>query len=197
SNEITTPYDITDENYDEEMPPLLLKLCEKVSGRMKRDGVYAGTLSVIVKTDDFHRRSMQQKLGDVSNDPDIFYAAASALMEKLLRGEEGLFASGTGGVRLVGVGASDLDNGTYRQMTLTDIINGADELTEGSAKEEACSGAGETGTVPAGSSEPEAEADIAEEPADLRAQALAEMLQGLQDRFGSKIVQKGPENLSH
>ncbi len=184
SNEVTTPYDITDENYDDEMPPLLLKLCEKVSGRMKRDGVYAGTLSVIVKTDDFHRRSMQQKLTDASNDPDIFYAAALALMEKLLRGEDGLFAAGTGGVRLVGIGASDLDKGAYRQLTLTDIINKAEGLktAEAGRPDETC---------------PDEEADASGEPDDQRTRTLAEMLQGLQERFGSKIVQKGPENLLH
>ena len=104
SNEVTTPYDITLDNYEREMLPLLRKLSEKVAGRLRKDGFYAGTVSVNVKTSDFVRRSIQAKLPGKDKD-----------------GQEGLLHH-TAGIRLVGVGTSDLDHGEYRQMSLEDLL---------------------------------------------------------------------------
>lgn len=123
SNEETTASDITAENYAAEMPPLLRKLADKVAGRMQRDGVFAGTIGVMVKTNAFKRRSMQLKLGDSTNNADRIYETAASLMERFLLGEDGILTETGSGVRLVGVAASDLDSGEYRQMTLEDLLD--------------------------------------------------------------------------
>ncbi len=145
SNEITTPYDITLENYEKEMPPLLKKLSEKVAGRLRKDGFYAGTVVVTVKTSDFVRRSIQAKLPDPTNRSEILYQEAERLAGILLLGKdkdviagrkeagrsrtaeksnaprEGLLLHGNG-IRLVGVGTTDLDHGQYRQLSLADLM---------------------------------------------------------------------------
>ena len=119
SNEWTTSSDITQETYEAEFMPLLHHLCDKVAGRLQRDGVYGKTVVVTVKTDDFRRRSAQRQLRDASNRTEILFQAAAGLADKLLLGEKGLFAEGAG-VRLVGAGVTDLDDGAYRQMSLLD-----------------------------------------------------------------------------
>ena len=121
SNEYTTSSDITADTYEAEYLPLLQHLCEKVAGRLQRDGVYGKTVFVTVKTDDFRRRSAQRRLTDPSNNARILYQTAAALSDRLLLGEKGLFAEGAG-VRLVGAGVSDLDDGTFRQVSLFDLM---------------------------------------------------------------------------
>ena len=130
SNEVTTPYDITLSNYEKEMLPLLKKLSEKVAGRLQKDGFYAGTVVVTVKTSEFVRRSIQAKLPDPTNRGEILYAEAKRLAGQLLLGDrkdgkdgqEGLLHRTTG-IRLVGVGTTDLDHGEYRQMSLADLLS--------------------------------------------------------------------------
>lgn len=120
SNETTTAEDITEENYAEFLPPILKRLSGKVASRMQRDGVTALTIGVMAKTSDFRRRSRQLTLHDSTNDPEIIFRTAEQLMQELLLGEEGIFSRGQG-VRLVGVSASNLDNGEYRQISIFDM----------------------------------------------------------------------------
>ena len=68
SNETTTRSDITFDNYEKEMPQTLKWLSESVARRLQRDGVFASTVSVSVKTDTFQRRSKQMGIGDSTND---------------------------------------------------------------------------------------------------------------------------------
>ncbi|MDO4418702.1 MAG: DNA polymerase IV [Eubacteriales bacterium] len=119
SNEYTTSSDITQETYEAEYLPLLQHLCDKVAGRLQRDGVFGKTVVVTVKTDDFRRRSAQCRLPDATDRPEILYQTAVSLSDKLLLGEHGLFAEGIG-IRLVGAGVTDLDHGDFRQMSLLD-----------------------------------------------------------------------------
>lgn len=117
SNETTLPFDITEANYRKEMPPVLSHLAEKVAGRLARDGVYAKTIGVMVKTDDFRRRSRQRSLAQSTNGREEIKKEAAALMDELLLPPKGLFAEHTG-IRLVGVSCTNLDHGEYRQMNL-------------------------------------------------------------------------------
>ena len=119
SNEWTTSSDIRQETYEAEYLPLLRHLCGKVADRLQRDGVYGRTVVVTVKTDDFRRRSAQKQLPDASNTAEDLYDAAVSLSDKLLLGEHGLFAGGAG-IRLVGAGVTNLDDGSYRQLSLLD-----------------------------------------------------------------------------
>lgn len=119
SNETTTPFDINSDNYKEAAPPIVAHLSEKVAQRLQRDGVFAATLGISVKTDEFHRRSRQRKLNDPSNDPKLFIQVANELLKELLTGTDGIFAGGHG-IRLIGVSATNLEHGTYRQLSLFD-----------------------------------------------------------------------------
>lgn len=120
SNETTTRSDINFSNYEKEMPGILKWLSESVSKRLQRDGVFASTVSVSIKTDSFQRRSKQVGLGDSTNDQEVLLKTSLRLMDELVLGENGIFAQGFS-IRLVGVGASDLDKGEYRQMSLFDL----------------------------------------------------------------------------
>ena len=118
------------------MPPVVRKLSESVSRRMKRDGVYGSTVTVSVKTSDFKRYSRQTKIADSTNDSDIIYDNAMILLGNLLTGESGLFEQDVH-IRLVGVGLDHLDDGSYRQGTLFDwVTTGQKELKEEKANEE-------------------------------------------------------------
>ncbi len=130
SNETTTPQDITIENYDVMFPPIVKELSESVSRRMKRDGVYAKTCTIMVKTDEFQKRSMQMAMPEITNEEKIIYDTAMLLADKLLLGEHGLFTR-IHGIRLVGVKASDLDNGEYHQMSLFEALQEQENYLEG------------------------------------------------------------------
>ncbi len=122
SNETTTRSDITSGNFDTDMPPIVRYLSDKVSGRLKRDNVYGGTISVQVKTSEFKRFSRQMKLMDSTNDADVIYENAMLLLGNLLTGENGLFEDDIH-IRLVGVGVDNLDDGSFRQGTLFEWVN--------------------------------------------------------------------------
>lgn len=119
SNETTLSEDIDRDNYEAEMPMRLRYLADKVSGRMQRDHIFAGTIGVMIKTDDFRRHSRQLKLADSTDNGDLLFEVSDLLMRQMLLGEDGIFAKGRT-VRLVGISASGLDKGEYRQMSLFD-----------------------------------------------------------------------------
>lgn len=121
SNETTTPYDINEENFEAAAIPLLEHLADKVAARMVKDGVYANTIGVVVKTDSFARRSRQMTLNTSTNQAGMIREYAGKLLRELLFGEKGLFAGGDQ-VRLIGVSATNLDDGNFRQMSLEDLF---------------------------------------------------------------------------
>ena len=122
SNEQTTAQDITLGNYREQLYPLLKHLSEKVALRLQKDQVFAATISVSVKTGSFRRRSIQSKRSQHTNSGEVIYTEACELAEKLLLSHpEGLLQSGET-LRLIGVGASDLDHGEYRQLSMEDYL---------------------------------------------------------------------------
>ena len=130
SNETTLAADITENNYEQEVPQILRALCGKVAARMRTDDVYASTIAVNVKTDRFVRYSKQMKLPDSTNTSERIYEIATLLMKRLLYGEQGSF-SGHFSIRLIGVSATNLDKGTYRQMSLFDLMGqGTDAHTK-------------------------------------------------------------------
>lgn len=137
SNEMTTAVDITRENYAREMPPLIRELSRSVSRRLKRDGVRAFTVGVMVKTDSFKRHSRQIKLPDSTDKEQIIEKTAGTLMEQLLFGRGGLFQKGNR-IRLAGVFATGLDRGNYHQISLMEALeNMKSAEMERSAREKA------------------------------------------------------------
>jgi DNA polymerase-4 len=136
SNETTLPGDITSVNFDTDLPPVVRHLSEKVSGRLKKDGVFGGTVTAQVKTSDFKRFTRQIRLSESTDSADVIYENAMLLLGNLLSGENGLFEEGTG-VRLVGVGVDNLDNGEFRQVNLFDwVATGKEEIRREKIKEE-------------------------------------------------------------
>ncbi len=119
SNETTTKNDITIDNYISDLPPVVKRLSDKVSMRLKKDGVFGQVVSAQIKTSDFKRFSRQMKLDQSTNDGAVIYENAMTLLGNLLTGENGLFDRGIK-LRLVGVGVDHLDRGEYRQENLFD-----------------------------------------------------------------------------
>ena len=119
SNETTLKNDLNADGYDKDIVPILKFLSEKVSGRLKRDKVYGRTITVSVKTGNFKRHSAQLQLESSICDEQNIYKYSKELCDKLLLGDEGLFIKGET-VRLVGVGVSKLDDGSYQQLSLFD-----------------------------------------------------------------------------
>ncbi|MBR1892547.1 MAG: DNA polymerase IV [Lachnospiraceae bacterium] len=123
SNESTTLVDIDEANFQTEGLKIVHELAASVSRRMKRDNVYAGTIEASVKTTEFKRRSHQRKLMDSTNDEKVIEENAKALFKEMLYGEKGLFRQGKK-LRLIGVGASNLDRQEYKQMSFLDMLSG-------------------------------------------------------------------------
>ena len=121
SNETTLSSDLTSDSYDKEIVPILKRLSASVSKRLKKDHVYGQTVTVSVKTGTFKRHSCQMKSSDLIDDEAQIYDYAKVLADKLLLGDNGLFVKGEV-VRLVGVGVSKIDDGSYRQLSLFDVM---------------------------------------------------------------------------
>lgn len=119
SNETTLSSDLTADSYDKEIIPVLKHLSNSVSKRLKRDNVYGRTVTVSVKTGSFKRHSAQMQLDNSINDENSLFTFSKMLSDKLLLGNNGLFIQGEV-IRLVGVGVTKLDDGSYRQLSLFD-----------------------------------------------------------------------------
>lgn len=119
SNETTLSSDLTADSYDKDIIPVLKHLSNSVSKRLKRDNVYGRTVTVSVKTGSFKRHSAQMQLDNSINDENSLFTFSKMLSDKLLLGNNGLFIQGEV-IRLVGVGVTKLDDGSYRQLSLFD-----------------------------------------------------------------------------
>ncbi len=208
SNETTTAFDITEDNFEKEALPIIRHLAEKVAGRMQRDKIYAGTIDVSVKTDSFQRRSRQMKLQVSTHDADVIYQTAEILMRQLLLGQNGLFAGGQH-IRLIGIGGSGLDRGEFRQVGFMEAMTQLQEIRQ--KKTAACDASeqlqkrdGEgiepqqsyfkesTGqqNKPAGNSVNE-EQKLSEKDEGERQKRLDRMREQIENRFGAGAIKKG------
>lgn len=124
SNETTTSEDIDAGNYEETAVPIIRKLAAKVAGRLEKDHLYGSTVTVMVKTGRFRRHSRQTTLGSSTHDADLIAETALSLMRELLFSENGLFPNGEV-LRLLGVGVSGLDDGSFHQMSLDEWMKQA------------------------------------------------------------------------
>lgn len=129
SNELTTPYNITADNFSSDGIACIRRLSDKVSSRLKKDGIFAQTVTVSVKTGEFRRYSRQSALDTPSNDADVIFKAASSLAAGLTGGDDGLFARGHV-LRLIGVGVLRLSDRPEQQMDLFSWIQSKDSIEE-------------------------------------------------------------------
>ena len=127
SNEITTTVDIDEDNLETEGMEIMRALAVKVAGRLRKHDFYAGTVGFSAKTDDFRRRSVQQKLPDPTQDPEKILTVAVTLMHQLLDAPDGLFGQGRK-VRLMSIFTANLDHGDFRQMTLEELAENRAEI---------------------------------------------------------------------
>lgn len=135
SNEYTTTEDITEKNWKTDGLKMLDYLTTKVSGRLAKQGLYAETIGVSVKTDDFKRHSIQTKCPDPVQSKEEIYPFARRIFEEILCGKDGMFQEGKS-VRLIAVVASSLSDGSYKQMTLLEALNQAKNDAEKKEKKE-------------------------------------------------------------
>jgi len=135
SNEYTTTEDITEKNWKTDGLKMLDYLTTKMSGRLAKQGLYAETIGVSVKTDDFKRHSIQTKCPDPVQSKEEIYPFARRLFEEILCGKDGMFQEGKS-VRLIAVVASSLSDGSYKQMTLLEALNQAKNDAEKKEKKE-------------------------------------------------------------
>ena len=119
SNELTTTVDIDSSNFETEGISILKKLSQKVAARLQRDRVRGYTVVVIVKTGSFRRHTRQTRLQKSVNDADTIFRESRRLLGELVLPADGLFANGEV-LRLIGIGVSGLDRGTYHQMDLSE-----------------------------------------------------------------------------
>ena len=129
SHETTTSEDITGENFDSLVPPMISHMADKVAARMQRDGVRAGTIFVVVKTGAFKRHTRQRGLAVPTCDPAVIAETGLMLLRELLMGDAGLFVRGET-VRLLGVGGAGIEEGEYRQL---DLFSWASQIQGGGA----------------------------------------------------------------
>lgn len=163
SNELTTPRDIRADNYDRDAIPIVRSLAEKVSGRLKKDGIAASVITVSVKTDSFQRRSRQTHLPASTNDPETISKTAESLLAGLLTGPDGLFEAGSA-IRLIGVGASGLDRGPFRQISMDEAMRTLDRERDRESKKAASA---------------------------KRQKRLLEMQNQIRERYGDGAIRKG------
>ena len=134
SNETTMAEDVNRENYRRVAVPILKGLCDKVSSRLRKDGVCGSTVSIMVKTGSFQRYSRQTTLYSSTSEAEEIFSKAQKLMDSLVFGPDGLFRHGQV-LRLIGVGISNLDKGENRQMTLLEWSQTSEIQTKQKEKE--------------------------------------------------------------
>jgi DNA polymerase-4 len=86
---------------EEDLVPILRRLSEKVSGRMKKYGVSGHTVVLKLKTADFKIRTRNRRLEDPTQLADRIFRTGLSLLERELDGTR---------FRLIGIGVSDLDD---------------------------------------------------------------------------------------
>lgn len=183
SNEETTSEDINIDNYRTKGVEIVRRLSRKVASRLERGGFYAQTIGVNVKTGEFRRHSRQVTLASPTRDPDVITREAEALMDELLSGEDGLFASGEV-LRLIGVGCSGLTDGSYLQMDLFSWARTAEESARQKAEAEA----------KAAREKAEAEARAKErDKAEEKKRRLEAMLKKVRSRYGDDAIRTGDD----
>ena len=118
SVENTTEDDVTD---FETVNRLLLAEADIVGGRLRADDVKAFTITVIYRTSDMKRHSHGRKMENSTDTTSEIYDMAVKLMKEAWKGEP---------LRLIGLSASDIDKDGFQQMSLFDMEQDSDIMTE-------------------------------------------------------------------
>ena len=112
SNAVTTPRDVTDFAYADQV---LLSLCETVGTRLRRDDQAGACLTVQLRTSGFENWSHQQKLPNATNVTQELYTASRALLRAMWDGKTPL--------RQIGIQMTQLWPTQTRQVSLFDAAD--------------------------------------------------------------------------
>jgi DNA polymerase-4 len=114
SAETTFERDLSD---SAELMPILRKLSERVSERLKQGGISGRTVVLKLKTSDFRLRTRNDRLDAPTDLADRIFGAGKALLARELDGTR---------FRLIGIGVSDIGD--------ADLVQSADLIDTGAAK---------------------------------------------------------------
>lgn len=134
SNETTLSADITRNNYEKEAADVIRMLSDSVARRLRKKGIFGGTVFISVKNSAFKRYSRQATLDTSTDTSEVIFQNAMMLLDQLVWGNHGLFEKDER-IRLLGVGVSNLDHGEYRQMSLFDMMTDYGAVKSEKAKE--------------------------------------------------------------
>lgn len=106
-----------------DLQPVLRRLSERVSARLKKNGISGRTIVLKLKTKDFRIRTRNRQLGDPTRLADRIFRTGMALLEKETDGTQ---------YRLIGIGVSDLtDDDRADPIDLVDTQSAKRALAEG------------------------------------------------------------------
>ena len=111
SNEITLEKDY---KHVEDLDPYVLSLSEKVSLRLRSENRYTSTISVILKNNQFKRRSHQKKLTNPTNSTQEIYKVSKRILKEMWNEDE---------VRLIGISLTQLTAENIQQILLFEDQN--------------------------------------------------------------------------
>lgn len=126
SNEITFDDNITTWEMGEKV---LLHLADNVAARVRRHGVKASCISVIIRGNDMKKHSHQRMLDAPTDGTSKTYEVAKELFRQLWDGHTGL--------RLIGLAMTQIDRDGQQQMSLFDALRGGEEEDERDHKADA------------------------------------------------------------
>ena len=116
SNEITLPYDV---EKIEDLEKYILSLSEKVSSRLRKQNKYTTTIAVIIKDNNFKRKTHQKKLVNSTNSSKEIYNESMKILEEMWNNDS---------VRLIGIRLDNLTEEHSKQISLFRAIE--DEETK-------------------------------------------------------------------
>jgi nucleotidyltransferase/DNA polymerase involved in DNA repair len=119
SNEITFGIDQTDPEY---LMRVLLKLCEKVSGRLRNKALHGKSIQLKLRFDDFTTFTRRKTLNNYTNSTEELFLRGKQLMQEFLITERP--------IRLIGIGVSNLRAQKGIQTSIWDEQNRRKQLLD-------------------------------------------------------------------
>ena len=107
-NSVTLPRDLSS---IEDITPIIVALCEKVSFRLRKYKLVANVVNVQLRTKDFVDYSHQKKLLSTTSNTKEILCLAKEILGDMYKGEP---------IRLVGVRVDDLEEEGQKQLSLFD-----------------------------------------------------------------------------
>jgi len=118
SHETTLRYDLSDKK---ELEKILLALCENVSIKLRKQKKYTNVVAVIIKDQEFKKRTHQKKLVNATNITEEIYNEILNVFHEMWDNEP---------VRLIGVRLDNLSDNANHQVSLFDNLETREKNNE-------------------------------------------------------------------